>query len=283
MNDHFCGWYFKMQSPTQALALIPAEHTHRGQRTCSVQIVTEHAHWNIPLPGRMGPLRWDAPYVQFGATHFSPQGMELHLYSKDCRVTGQLHFGPLVSLPRDIMGPFRLVPFLECRHRVSSLRHTVTGCLQVNDISYHFEHGMGYIEGDRGRSFPKNYVWTQCLFPKGSLMLCAAQIPFGPFSFTGILSVLSVGDRVFTLATYLGAKVLFIRNSTIAIQQHDLILTAQLLSHRGHPLRAPQHGTMSRTIHENLSCHARYTLAKSGKIIWAHESRQASFEYEYPQ
>ena len=51
MGNSFRGWYFKCQSPTQTLALIPAIHTCRGRRTSSIQIVTEHEHWNIPLPG----------------------------------------------------------------------------------------------------------------------------------------------------------------------------------------------------------------------------------------
>lgn len=39
---------------------------------------------------------------------------------------------------------------------------------------------------------------------------------------------------------------------------------------------------MSQTIRENVSCHARYCLFQRGEILWAGESRQASFEYEYP-
>ena len=39
---------------------------------------------------------------------------------------------------------------------------------------------------------------------------------------------------------------------------------------------------MCRTIRENVSCRARYRLFQDEQLLWAGESCQASFEYEYP-
>ena len=72
MGNSFRGWYFKCQSPTQTLALIPAIHTCRGRQTSSIQIVTEHEHWNIPLPGEGCLVRWDRPQARLGQNYFSP-------------------------------------------------------------------------------------------------------------------------------------------------------------------------------------------------------------------
>ena len=102
MGNSFRGWYFKCQSPTQTLALIPAIHTCRGRRTSSIQIVTEHEHWNIPLPGEGYLVRWDRPQAKLGQNYFSPQGVELHLHSQHCHVEGKLRFGQPASLPGDI-------------------------------------------------------------------------------------------------------------------------------------------------------------------------------------
>lgn len=281
MGNHFRGWYFKCQSSTQTLALIPAVHTHRGRSTCSLQIVEEQDHWNIPLPGA-GEVRWDRPWAKIGANQFTPQGILLDLSSEPCRAVGQLHFGPPTPLPGDIMGPFRFLPFLECRHRVFSMRHQVTGQLQINERLYRFDHDLGYMEGDQGRSFPRRYLWTQCLFPEGSLMLSAADIPLGPVSFPGVIAALSLFGKVMILATYCGARILSIQGGKIAVKQKNLLLTAELLSDPGQPLRAPKQGKMSRTIRENLSCHARYRLYDGDRLLWAGESRQASFEYEFP-
>ena len=65
--------------------------------------------------------------------------------------------------------------------------HSVSGSIWVNGREYSFEDGRGYWEGDRGRSFPKKYVWTQCSFPDGSLMLSAADIPLAGIHFTGVI------------------------------------------------------------------------------------------------
>lgn len=62
------------------------------------------------------------------------------------------------------------------------------------------------MEGDRGYSFPRNYVWTQCSFPDGALMLSIADIPIGGFHFTGVISIVLLHGKEYRLATYLGSK-----------------------------------------------------------------------------
>ena len=47
------------------------------------------------------------------------------------------------------------IPFMECRHSVWSMRHLVNGELSVNGKRYSFQNALGYWEGDRGSSFPK--------------------------------------------------------------------------------------------------------------------------------
>lgn len=85
------------------------------------------------------------------------------------------------------MGPFSYVPFMECRHGVFSMTNTVSGCLSINGHAYRFDNDVGYIEGDRGRSLPKVYAWTQCNFfdeSPCSIMLSIADIPLGSIHFT---------------------------------------------------------------------------------------------------
>lgn len=59
---------------------------------------------------------------------------------------GNVWFGPPSPIRYDIMGPFAWVPFLECRHRIFSMRHRVTGRLVINDTEYRFADAAGYIE-----------------------------------------------------------------------------------------------------------------------------------------
>ena len=116
------------------------------------------------------------------------------------------------------MGPFRYVPFMECRHSVVSMKHTVNGSININGKAYSFDNAAGYIEGDRGYSFPKRYIWTQCIFENGSLMLSVADIPFGLFSFTGIIGIIHVNKKEYRFATYLRAKAVKIEKGEIIIK-----------------------------------------------------------------
>ncbi len=102
-----------------------------------------------------------------------------------------------------------------------SMRHEVRGRVEVNGKLFDFSRGVGYWEGDRGRSFPKEYAWTQCLFKGGSLMLSVADIPMAKMHFTGIIGVVLWKGREYRLATYLGARVVVNRNGMLRIVQGD--------------------------------------------------------------
>ncbi len=46
------------------------------------------------------------------------------------------------------MGSFTLLPFMECRHSVRSMRHSVKGDVCINGQKYLFRDALGYWEGD---------------------------------------------------------------------------------------------------------------------------------------
>lgn len=220
--------------------------------------------------------------MAIGKNRFGEKGVRLDVNTWKLSVKGKLSFGPLTPLKYDIMGPFAWVPFLECRHSVQSMRHTVNGTLVVNGKKYVFCNACGYWEGDRGRSFPKEYLWTQCCFSGGSLMLSVADIPMIGFHFTGIIAAVLWGGREYRLATYLGARVVENHHKKVRIVQGDLELEARLLGETDKPLKAPKRGAMVRTIHENAVCRAFYRFQKGGRTLFAFETDRASFEYEYP-
>ena len=62
-------------------------------------------------------------------------------------------------------------PFVDGNKRIGThaMKHQVNGQITVNGQIYKFQNGIGYIEGDRGYSFPERYIWTQCCFNDGSL------------------------------------------------------------------------------------------------------------------
>ncbi len=281
MRDYFCGWYFKCQSKTQTLAVIPAFHRTNGEETCSIQLITPDLSRSVRFP--ISSFDKKASVVRVADNRFTPRGFTLDLHSEGVSAVGSVTFGAFTPLRYDIMGPFRYVPFMECRHSVFSMRHSVTGSLAVNGTEYVFCNDVGYAEGDRGRSFPKEYAWTQCSFDDGALMLSVANIPFCGCRFTGVIGVILWQGKEYRLATYLGAKACRIGDGEIVIRQGNCVLTARLLEQTARPLYAPSGGAMTRTIHEHIACRAFYRLEENGRTVLSFEAPNAAFEYEYPR
>ncbi|MCH5343207.1 MAG: hypothetical protein J1E64_04135 [Acetatifactor sp.] len=279
MRGFFYGWYLKCQSDSQTLAVIPAIHQTGKKRACSVQLITDNNAWTVSFPA--DTFRRLKGNIFIEKNRCGKSGIRLAINTPELNVRGKLDFGPFSPLKYDIMGPFSLVHFLECRHSVWSMRHPVCGTVYINNRKYSFQNAWGYWEGDRGRSFPKEYVWTQCLFQGGSLMLSVADIPLAGFHFNGVICVVLWQGREYRLATYLGARAVRIRNGMVRIIQGNLELEARLIERAESPLKAPAMGDMVRTIHESAACRARYRFRKGNRTLFAFETDRASFEYEY--
>lgn len=280
MANYFCGWYFKMQSPSHTLALIPAYHSDEdGNRSASLQVISDSGSWNVPYPREALKKERGTLDVHLAENHFSMHEVVLNLSTDTLTLHGRVTFSEPTPLKYDIMGPFKYVPRMECRHSVYSMRHTVDGCFFINGERYEFNNAIGYIEGDRGYSFPSAYAWSQCSFEENSLMLSLADIPYGPLSFRGVISAVLWQGREYRLATYLGAKGVRIGNK-IEIQQGPYLLSARLISKSEHRLRAPVQGRMSRTIGESPAARAHYLFQENGKTLFEFETDRASFEFE---
>lgn len=282
MMDSFRGWYLKCQSDFQTLAVIPASLRSGKTLSSSVQLITEGGAWQFGFPYEAYQEAKKGFGVRVGGNTFDASGIRLHLKNSSCAAVGEVRFGPLTPIRYDIMGPFQYVPFLECRHSVVSMGHAVTGEINVNGELFRFDNASGYIEGDRGCSFPKEYLWTQCHFEGGCLMLSVADIPMLGLGFTGIIGVLLWNGQEYRLATYLGARAVKIGDQEVTIQQGDKRFTARLIEKKSHPLHAPVNGKMARTIHESAACKGAYRFEIGGKTVFDFITDQAAFEYEYP-
>ncbi len=281
MRDYFCGWYFKCQSQAQTLAVIPAIHRSKARNSCSIQLITDGCAWNVNLPYEEFNADTKLFHIRVKNSYFGKEGIRLSINAPDLTANGYVSFGEFSPIKYDIMGPFRYMPFMECRHSVISMSHTINGSIRINGSDYVFQNGVGYIEGDRGYSFPDKYAWTQCCFDGGSLMLSIANIPYGALRFTGIIGIIHWQGKEHRLATYLGAKAEKIEKNEIIVKQGNKILEVKLINKQSLPLFAPINGCMNRIIHESVSCHVAYRLREKDKTLFEFESRNASFEYEY--
>ena len=279
MHSYFYGWYYRCQSDTQTLAIIPSVHKTKDGDHCAIQLIMDAEAFHVPFPYR--DFRKDGSQIEIGSNRFGDEGIHLDIHTPELHAIGDLRFGPFSPLRYDIMGPFRYVPFMQCRHSVFSMKHTVHGEISINGIPYIFWDATGYMEGDRGHSFPKEYLWTQYSFPEGSLMLSVADIPFGPFRFTGIIGIVHLHGKEYRIATYLGAKPVRITPGKIFVRQGNFTLSIEPEAFSGHPLQAPVGGAMHRTIYEHPSCKVYYRFEINRKTLLELDAPNAAFEYEY--
>ncbi|MFB0920153.1 MAG: tocopherol cyclase family protein [Oscillospiraceae bacterium] len=281
MKNYFEGLYFKQQTEECAIAFIPALHTDKDGRTASLQIVAENKAFSVSYPIASAELKRQEASFAIGNNHFSLDGIHLDVHDEGIDLIGDLKFSALTRPKYDIMGPFRFVPFMECRHSVLSVRHDVSGAIVFNGGRINFEEGTGYIEGDRGRSFPKRYIWSQCLHEDISLMLSAADIPLLGGSFTGIIGIIYFRGQEYRISTYLGARPVFIGRGIAIVRQGDYTFTAQLKAGASELLKAPVRGSMTRRIRESISSCVRYRFSKGNEELFDFTSDCASFEDEY--
>lgn len=278
-GPYFEGWYLKHQGMEGSFAVIPAYHRDRKGESASIQVVTpgESRMFTFPASAfRAWPGRFQ---VRVGDNWFSREGLHLELEEPGFSLRGDLQYGLFHALGSDIMGPFRYVPGLPCVHGVLSMEHQVDGMVSFNGNSCFFHRGTGYVETDRGRSFPGKYLWTQCTWQerqRGSLMLSVAKMPLG---FTGCIGEVRFAGKSWRLATYRRVRLERWSEEGACLRQGDLRLKVEVLERAPAELKAPASGTMERVVRESLCARVRYTFWEGERLVFDHEDRQASFEY----
>lgn len=281
-RSYFEGWYFKQENESQTICFIPSFHIDRkGKKSAMLQVIVNEHVWTIHYAPEQFYAAKGRLYCRVGRNIFSENGISIDIRTKDLRMKGTLAYGKFSTLKRDIMGPFCRVPLMQCRHEVISMRHGVAGTLEWNREKISFYKGKGYIEKDRGSSFPEEYLWTQCTEGaegRLSLMAAAATIPFGIFRFHGTIAEIWYGGKCYRLATYCGARVREQNSRRLVIAQKELLFQAELQEKHPQKLLAPRSGAMQRTVCEHAACAVRYRLLQHGAVIFDEICAPAGFE-----
>ena len=278
MRPYYEGWYMKQQQGGDILAVIPG----RAQDEAFIQVVTADGAHYLPFP--LEDFRQTGTRsMRVGRSLFSPIGMMLDVQAPDLELVGRLRYRELTPLRSDIMGPFAYVP-METKHTVFSMRHQVTGSIRLNGDALDIRNGIGYMEGDRGHTFPRSYFWMQCLDVRqdASVMLAIAEIPLGPIRFTGCIGIVALGETEYRFATYRGVRIVEHTPTMAEVRQGDMSLRVEVLDDRGHKLQAPAQGLMDRTIHESPSVPARIRFVKGGEPLLDEMESQTSYEFVSP-
>ena len=138
--------------------------TGGGEAFVQVLDGSTNRSWFHPFPLSGFRAEEERFEVQVGPNHFGSNGLVLDL--PDGSVRGRLGFNggrgltgwPVTRTSPGIMGPFGLVPFMECSHGLVSFSHELNGTLELDGKPVSFDGGLGYIEKDWGAAFPSAYV-----------------------------------------------------------------------------------------------------------------------------
>ena len=232
----------------------------------------------------------------------------------DVKLTYDIKVNGLTPIKYDAMGPFKYFPFMECRHSVQSMNHRATGKITIRPKNgqtqtFDFTNGHGYIEGDRGHSFPTRYFWTQCNvweYPchsvtsaerthseesQGrdrqplSIMATCARIPYLGLKFWGAICIIHYSGKEYRLASYLGARIKQFDRDKIVVTQglgkRRKTLTVTILDPNKniHALQAPIKGRFTRTIYESVFTAVRYKFTIGETTLFDVTSNAAAYEY----
>lgn len=293
---YFEGWYFKMVSKDEKsiLSVIPgiSISDDGGFKHAFIQIINgktaETDYINFSIDDFY--FSKDDFLVQIGNNYFSKDSLILDIQRDDLNVTGKIYMDNLTELKGEknkkkqkIMGWYYKVPFMECYHGVVSLNHDLKGEIKLNNSSFSFDDGKGYIEKDWGKSMPSSWIWIQTNNFKNSnssIMLSVAKIPWLGFSFTGFLGFYYLNNEVVRFGTYSKAKVKLDKceeNSlNLNIVLRDKILEIQTLKNRAGILKAPVNGNMNRRISEGIDAELKLKLLDENNNVLFEESSQTT-------
>jgi tocopherol cyclase len=282
-KDFFEGWYFKHQKDDNTIAFIPGINIDsKGNKLAFIQVITNTNSYNINYSFSKFIAVKDELKIKIGDSTFSSKGIEIHIKDKNLTIDGKIEYGFLTPIQYNIMGPFSVIPFMECNHGVISLYHRLRGSIVMNGEELDFHGGVGYIETDWGTSFPKTYLWTQCNDfndEKISIMVAIADIPFIGLNFKGCICVIYYKGREYRLATYNGVRIIKYDCKSVILKRGKYRLHIEIADKNPQKLLAPSRGNMCRTIHENAACTANFKFYIEDNLEFNMESDKCSFEY----
>lgn len=261
-KSYFSGCFFKFitKNNSFSFAIILSSMDGRWMK----QLITKNASYIIK----------DDCSIKFT----NEKTLEFNINEQGLKFKGVIKMGDYIPPKKDVMGPYRHFK-MECKHKIISLYHPVSGKIVVNDKPISFDGGRGYIEGDEGYSFPSEYIWYNSVYEDVTLTLAIATIPFGLIKFTGLLCVIRVGDKQYNLSTYKGAKVKERSRKGLLIKKGRYTLKLEYVIPYSPSLLAPTPTGMNRKIKEGLVVKSSYVFKKGKNTILIGNDDVSSLEY----
>jgi hypothetical protein len=279
-KNYFEGWYFKHTSKNLNIAFIPSiSIVNQYEKKAFIQVISNLFTERFEFDYSDFHAKANELHVQIKENIFSSSGIALHLTNEKWNIKVNLNYSSFTKLSKDIMGPFKHLPLMECKHNIFSMKHDVFGTVTINDKEYVFHNDLGYLEGDYGSSFPTKYIWMQSnQLINGAFFLSIATIPYGKLHFTGIIGSLLIENKEYRFATYRGTKILVNTKDHIKLKHKNLILDVFLQDSNQLLLSAPKNGDMTRKVYESMQASIEIVLTKNKMEIFRETANQASIE-----
>lgn len=263
-SNSFEGWYIRIQDDQCSLAVIFGL-SYGKDAHAFIQIMDTLTQKSQYVRYSMEEVwvRMEPFVLHIGPSYLSEQALHLSLDSCAYPIEADVNFSPLMKLPATryaptIMGPFSYWRRMECIHSLISLKHVVQGRIRIQDSELCIQ-GVGYIEKDRGTSFPSSYLWLQsnaCKEADASIFLALARIPMYKLYFQGVLCVLRIGNQLYRFASYYGATASIKKYGDEKVMcilyQGSMRLYVKIEKGKGRILAAPIQGGMKETVVEGL-------------------------------
>lgn len=210
----------------------------------------------------------------------SMKGISLDIHQDNVDIVGDISYGELLKNKKDVMSYYRFLP-IECKHKIYSMYHELMGSLAINNKNISFDRGYGYIEGDKGRNFPKEYLWLNASKPETSITLAIATIPLGLFKILGTTCIINHKGKEYRFGTYNFAKTVLISKNHVTVKKGKYVLDITIDDFDTKKLKAPEKGDMVRYIHECPAVAIHYTLKKKDEVVIDTNHPYASFEFMF--
>lgn len=291
---YFEGWYYKITDTHLAFACIVGIAKNEQEQHAFIQTIdtlTKTTHYY--RFGMDEVVIVENPFtIQIGKNSFSNEQLFLQLSDLQADIK-MSDFTPLqtTAYAPSIMGPFAYVKKMQCVHSIISLQHSIKGTLNYGDRKITVS-GIGYIEKDRGVSFPKEYIWVQSNsseIENSCFFLSIAHIPILKTSFTGCICVFMVGQKQYRFASYLGVRIHQIemtqqknhKEVNITLVQFSYRIELKIRQFQAYPLLAPESGVMEPKVFESLDGEVDVLLYHRGRLVCDVHFKQAGSELRF--
>lgn len=280
---YFEGWYVKVTDVKQdfSLALIPGMALF-SEKECFVQYNLfykgKSVSGKITYPVETFDIVEDPYSILMPLFVLSEKGVKAHLADEENDLLVDLSFGEFLTLKQSlyspsIMGPLEYIK-VPCSHDIVSMQHSVRGTVTVNGEKVTLTDGTGYLEKDRGSTFPDRYIWAQSNSfiedEKYSLSMAVADIDFNIVELTGAIAVFHDGINEHRFATYQGtfSKVTMDEDQqgyTVRLKDVKKSLTVRVSLNNSHELIAPMKDGMDYPIKETVKAEISVTFKEKNR------------------